>query len=132
MKLKNNIKVSIIVPYHNEEKTIIQTLHLIQKQTYKNFEVILINSSSEDNSSKIINIFIEKNKLKNFNNINENTIFPSDSKNLGIKKSKNNYLAFMDCGLKFSKNWLDDQIKFMDKYKNRYCKRIRKYRKCLR
>ena len=63
MKLKNNIKVSIIVPYHNEEKTIIQTLHLIQKQTYKNFEVLLINSSSEDNSSKIINIFIKKNKL---------------------------------------------------------------------
>ena len=117
MKLKNNIKVSIIVPYHNEEKTIIQTLHLIQKQTYKNFEVLLINSSSEDNSSKLVDIFISQKKLKNFFNLSKNTIFPSDSKNLGIKKSKNNYLAFMDCGLKFSKDWLSDQIKFINKYK---------------
>tara|TARA_B110000483_G_scaffold61384_1_gene76340 strand:- start:765 stop:1685 length:921 start_codon:yes stop_codon:yes gene_type:complete len=117
MKLKNKIKVSIIVPYHNEEKNIIKTLYSIQNQTYQNFEVLLINSSSKDKTCKLVDSFISKNKLKNFNNLSENTIFPSDSKNLGIKKSKNDYLAFMDCGLKFSKNWLSDQIMFMGKHR---------------
>lgn len=115
MKLNNEIKVSVIIPYHNEEKNIVKTLNSIKNQTYKNFEVLLINSSSKDSSRKLVDEFILKNKLKNFNNLSKKTIFPSDSKNLGIKKSKYNYLAFMDCGLKFNKTWLVDQIKFIEK-----------------
>ncbi len=117
MEKNNKKKISIIIPYHNEEKNIIKTIKKIQKQSYKNFEVLLINSSSTDTSFQIINNYIKTNKLKKFSNFNENTIYPSDSKNLGIKKAKNKFIAFMDCGLSFDKNWLYNQVSFIEKNK---------------
>ena len=117
MEKNNKKKISIIIPYHNEEKNIIKTIKKIQKQSYKNFEVLLINSSSTDKSFQMINNYIKINKLKKFSNFNENTIYPSDSKNLGIKKAKNKFIAFMDCGLSFDKNWLYNQVSFIEKNK---------------
>ncbi len=114
---KKNIKISIIVPYFNEEKSIIKTLLNIRKQKFRKFEVITVNSSSTDRSSTLVKNFIKKNKLKNFKNLDRKTIYPSDSKNLGIKNAKYNFVAFMDCDLSFKKNWLKDQIKFMDRNK---------------
>tara|TARA_Y200000002_G_C22675957_1_gene662109 strand:+ start:1639 stop:2559 length:921 start_codon:yes stop_codon:yes gene_type:complete len=116
MKKISNINVSIIIPYYNERKNIIRTIKKIQKQSFKNFEVILVNSSSTDKSFQIVNNYIKKNKLKKILNLNQKTIYPSDSKNLGIKKAKYKYLAFMDCGLNFDKNWLINQIYFLEKY----------------
>lgn len=117
MKKISNKKVSIIIPYYNEKKNIIRTLKKIQKQSYKNFEVILVNSSSTDKSFQIVNNYIKKNRLKKILNLSQKTLYPSDSKNLGIKKAKYKYLAFMDCGLNFDKNWLMSQINFLEKHK---------------
>ena len=88
MKKISNKKVSIIIPYYNEKKNIIRTLKKIQKQSYKNFEVILVNSSSTDKSFQIVNNYIKKNRLKKILNLSQKTLYPSDSKNLGIKKAK--------------------------------------------
>ncbi len=49
-----------------------------------------------------------------FYNINANTYFPSSSKNAGVKFSKYKWLAFMDCGLKFDKNWLIKQVNYIN------------------
>ena len=111
------MKISIVIPYKNEEKSIIFTAQKILKQNYKKYEVIFINSNSSDSSFKLLNKFILKNKLKNFRNISEKTLFPSDSKNLGIKLSKYDYVSFMDCGLDFDKNWLKNQKAFIKKNK---------------
>ena len=69
MKKISNKKVSIIIPYYNEKKNIIRTLKKIQKQSYKNFEVILVNSSSTDKSFQIVNNYIKKNRLKKILNL---------------------------------------------------------------
>lgn len=111
------MKISIIIPYKNEEKDIILTAKKILKQSYKKYEVIFINSNSKDSSFKLLNNFILKNKLKNFRNISRKTLFPSDSKNMGIKLSKYNYVSFMDCGLEFDKDWLKNQKEFIKKNK---------------
>lgn len=111
------IKISLIIPYLNEEKNIRYTLNQILNQTLKPNEVIFINSGSNDKTETIINEFIKKKKIKNFKNIFLNTKFPSDSKNLGVQLSKFQYLAFMDCGLKFEKNWLLKQKEILVKKK---------------
>ncbi|MFR9405845.1 glycosyltransferase family 2 protein, partial [Streptococcus pneumoniae] len=52
--------ISIIVPIYNVEKYLRQCLDSIQKQTYPNFECIMVNDGSPDHSSKICEEFVEK------------------------------------------------------------------------
>ena len=115
--MSSEYAISVIIPYHNEQKTIKKTLELIKSQSYQPKEVLLINSSSTDTTSNLIDKWIVKNKCKNkYKNIFKNTEYPSTSKNLGIKLSKNEWIAFMDCDLKFKNNWLQNQVKFIKKY----------------
>jgi len=111
------MKISVIIPYYNEEKYIKYTLNQISLQTCRPNEVIFINSGSNDKTEKIINEYIEKNKIKNFSNIYLNTKYPSDSKNLGVQLAKYEYVAFMDCGLRFEKDWLKKQKNILIKKK---------------
>ena len=111
-------KISLIITYHNEENNIQQALEKIIDQTKKPDEVILINSGSTDKSREIVEDFILKNKNNskvNFNNFSLDTNFPSTSKNMGIQIAKNDLVAFMDCGLYFDENWLENQLNFLKK-----------------
>ena len=116
--MKKKYNISIVVPYFNEQKNITRTLEGIRRQTYQNFEVVLINSSSTDNSFDIVNKWIFKNGLKKkFKNYYKKTSLPSTSKNIGIKCSKYDWIAFMDCDLRISKSWLQVQVDYLDKHK---------------
>ena len=59
-------KISLIVPYFNESSTIIKTLNLLKSQTYLPKEILLINSSSTDDTYNKINIWIKKKKFEAF------------------------------------------------------------------
>ena len=113
------IDISVVIPYYNESSTITTTLGLIGGQTYKPKEVIFVNSSSTDSSSGIIDLWIEsqvENNKVRYLNINSDSATPSSSKNIGIKNSNYEWIAFMDCGLVFSKNWLEELVRQLEKY----------------
>jgi len=113
------IDISVVIPYYNESSTIATTLSLIGGQSYKPKEVIFVNSSSTDSSSGIIDLWIE-NQIDNnhvrYLNINSDSTTPSTSKNIGIKSSNYEWIAFMDCGLVFGNNWLEDQVSELKKH----------------
>lgn len=109
------MNISLIVPYFNEEKNIIYTLNQLSRQTYKPSEIIFVNSNSNDNSPSIVKNFINTNKI-NIYNFDTDIKSASEAKNLGIIKSKFEWLAFMDCDMSFQENWLDNQVKFALKY----------------
>ena len=56
-------KVSIIMPTYNDSNTIIRTLTSLLIQTYKNWELVIVNDGSTDNTATIINDFIDENHL---------------------------------------------------------------------
>ena len=56
------MKVSIVVPVYNSEKTLVKCLDSILNQTYKNIEVLCINDGSIDSSLKILNEYQKKDK----------------------------------------------------------------------
>ena len=60
MHLKTSPKVSVVIPIYNEEKYILKTLNAITSQSYKNYEVILVNNASTDASDEMIKYFIQK------------------------------------------------------------------------
>ena len=64
--------VSIVITYYKKKKYIAKTLRSIFDQTYKNFEIIFFDDHSTDNSLKIVNEFIKKNKKIKFNLIKRN------------------------------------------------------------
>lgn len=88
------MKFSIIVPVYNVEKYISKCIESIINQTYKNFELIIVNDGSPDNSQKIIDKYVKKDKrIKSF--IKENGGL-SDARNYGLKYTTGDYLLFVD------------------------------------
>ena len=87
-------KVSIIVPVYNAEKVLRRCLDSILNQSYKDFELIVINDGSKDKSIKIINEYKEKdNRVKVIDNKNNGV---SETRNIGIKASVGEYIQFID------------------------------------
>jgi len=90
---------SIIVPTFNHAEYIEKSVSSIINQTFTNWELLLINNLSTDNTEEIINKFKDP-KIKIFNINNAGVI--SKSRNLGIDNSKGKWIAFLD-----SDDWWD-------------------------
>lgn len=88
------MKFSIVIPNFNSEKWIIRLLNSIKNQTYKDYEVIIIDDKSEDNSPDIICKFEDK-KIYYFEDIKK--LWNGGSRNKGVKLAKGDYIIFMDC-----------------------------------
>lgn len=91
--MKENL-VSIIIPMYNAQKYIRKTLESILNQEYKNFEILLVNDGSTDNSIETIEDLVKNNSQIEI--INKENSGPSDSRNLGIQKAKGSYITFVD------------------------------------
>jgi glycosyltransferase involved in cell wall biosynthesis len=113
---KSNI--TVVIPYYNESETILETLASLKEQSLQPAKVIFVNSSSTDNSSSIIDKWIMDNKesaISDYVNIFEYSNNPASSKNIGIRKTTTELIAFMDCGQNFNSNWLQSQKEYLEK-----------------
>lgn len=110
-------KVSVIIPYYNREETIIRSIKSVAAQTYKNFEIILVDDGSNDKGPEKVNEFIEENKNLTIIHLREKNGGPSKARNQGILASKGEYVAFLDSDDSWEKNKLEIQIGVMEKDK---------------
>lgn len=85
--------VSIIIPVYNAAKYLDQTIQSVLDQTYINWELILINDGSPDNSNEVISKYLSNPKLKYFEKQNGGV---STARNLGIAHAQGKYIAFLD------------------------------------
>ena len=88
------VKYSIIIPVYNASKYLRNTLDSIVKQKYDNYEVILVNDGSTDDSLEICNEYQEK--YSNFKVVTIENSGAGIARNVGIKESKGDYLYFPD------------------------------------
>lgn len=106
--------VSIIVPVYNAERFINETIQTVLDQTYTNWELILIDDASTDNSVKLITPYLKKDKriklLKNKINLHA-----ALTRNKGIKGAKGRYIAFLDADDLWAPSKLKKQVDFMRK-----------------
>ena len=92
--------ISIIVPIYNVENYLRQCLDSILSQSYQNFECLLVNDGSPDNSADICREYVEKDyRFRYFEKENGGL---SSARNLGIKYSKGKYITFID-----SDDWVE-------------------------
>ena len=110
-----NNQVDIIIPVFNSQKFISKTLKSVFRQTFKKWQLIIIDDGSTDNTIVIIKKICKKIKEKNKiiilkNNINKGQAF---SRNRGLKHSKSKFVTFLDSDDFWDKNKLKNQINFM-------------------
>ena len=80
--MKKKILFSIIIPTYNREKMLKNAIKSVLNQTYKNWEIIIVDNYSKDNTKKMVENFKSK-KIK-FYQINNNGII-AKSRNIGVK-----------------------------------------------
>jgi glycosyltransferase involved in cell wall biosynthesis len=102
--------VSIIVNCYNGEKYLEKCLASILNQKYKNFEVVLWDNLSTDNSANILEKF--KDKRFKYYKSNVHTSLPK-ARNLALSKAKGRYIAFLDVDDFWEPNKLEIQIKYL-------------------
>ena len=64
--MNKNVKVSIILPNYNSEKYLIKTVKSVLSQTFKNWELIIVDDNSNLNTLKILKRFKRNKKIRNF------------------------------------------------------------------
>ena len=110
-KESKKFKVSIILPNYNSSSYISQTIKSVLNQSYKKWELIIVDDNSDKKTKKILSKY-EKNKKIKIIYLNKNN-GAGFCRNLAIKKSSSYYLAFLDSDDIWSKAKLKKQIKFM-------------------
>lgn len=113
--MKKNL-ISVIIPYRRKKKFFQQTINSIRKQTYTNYELIII----YDDTNKLELDFV-KNATKNIvrkkiivNNINQGA---GEARNIGIKNSSGEYICFCDADDLWLPKKIEKQLAFMKKNK---------------
>ncbi|MBN1072562.1 glycosyltransferase family 2 protein [Clostridium botulinum] len=111
-------KLSVIIPYFNRENSIERAINSVLNQSFDDYEIILINDGSTDNSEIIVNKLIQENKNKLIRNINQKNMGVSVARNKGIILAKGEYIAFLDSDDTWNKEKTKLQLEFMDKNKD--------------
>jgi len=110
------VKVSVIIPTYNRAKFLEEAINSVLNQTYKDFEIIVVDDGSTDNTKEIIRKFGE------IIYIYQKNKGVSSARNKGIKMSRGEYIAFLDSDDLWLKRKLEKQMKIFEKYpENKIC-----------
>ena len=102
--------ISIVIPYHRKKFFFKETLESINKQSYKNFEVIIIYDDIDKSELMYVKKILKNYKFKKKLLINNKTIGAGLSRNKGIKNSKGDFIAFCDADDLWNRNKLKAQL----------------------
>lgn len=106
-----NPLVSVVIPVYNGERTICRAIDSILNQTYPNFEILVVNDASIDNTKSVLNSLKDPHiKVINL----DRNIGRSAARNLAINKSKGEYIAMLDADDYSYPDRLKEQITYMD------------------
>lgn len=95
-------KISIVVPVYNAEQRLMCCVDSILQQTYDNYELVLVDDGSTDNSVKICNAYASSNTNVHVYHIQNQGV--SHARNYGIEKSAGRYIIFADVDDFLTKN----------------------------
>ena len=108
-----NELVSIITPSYNSAKFISQTIESVLAQTYQNWEMIIVDDCSPDNSNEIIVRYKKKDARIKLIKLAKNS-GPAVARNRAIKEAKGRYIAFLDADDLWKPEKLEKQLAFMN------------------
>lgn len=102
--------ISVIITAYNAEKTIEKCLNSILDTKYNNYEIVIVNDGSTDNTEDIIELFATD-KIKYFSKPNTGV---ADSRNFGIEKANGDYITFVDSDDYVSSNYFENVDNYIE------------------
>ena len=105
--------VSIIMPSYNTANYISESINSVINQTYKNWELIIVDDCSTDNTDEIVNKFLKDGRIKYLKN--EKNSGAAISRNKALREAKGRWIAFLDSDDLWVPEKLEKQINFMEK-----------------
>lgn len=104
--------LSIIIPLYNKENFILKTLESVKNQTYSDFELIIVDDGSTDNSYNVVKD-IQDSRIKLFHKQNEGV---SIARNFGVKEASFPYIIFLDADDYWHPQFLETIISLIEQY----------------
>lgn len=99
--------ISVVVPVYNKQNSIKRCIESVLKQSYINWELLLIDDGSTDNSAKIIQPYLKDDRIHYYHKENGGV---SSARNMGIRKAKGEWIIFLDSDDYFLPNALNSLL----------------------
>lgn len=116
------MRFSVIIPLYNKEAYVRKALESVFAQTHRDFELIVVNDGSTDESLKVVNDFIRTiERMKELSNervqiITQKNAGVAVARNNGVAKSKGEYVCFLDADDWWEPSWLEEIDKLIKEY----------------
>ena len=110
--MKENL-VSVIMPTYNCGKFIEETIKSVANQTYKNWELIIVDDCSKDNTEEIVNRYVERDSRIKYHRLETNQ-GAAVARTKAMKMARGSYMAFLDSDDLWKNDKLEKQINFME------------------
>jgi glycosyltransferase involved in cell wall biosynthesis len=111
-----NELVSIITPTYNSAKYISETIQSVQKQTHKNWEMIIVDDCSQDETVEVIQNFMDEDHRIHLLQLNKNS-GAAKARNFGIEKVTGKYMTFLDADDIWFTDFIENSIKIINEKK---------------
>jgi glycosyltransferase involved in cell wall biosynthesis len=116
MGVNKNPLISVVITTYNRENLVVRALKSVLIQTFKDFEVLVVDDGSTDNTRQVIQE-IQKEDKRVVYVYQENKGWPS-ALNTGLSNAQGRYIAFLDSDDEWLPEKLEKQISFLENYKN--------------
>lgn len=111
-KMKSMINISIIMPTYNRADTIARAIESVLNQSYTDWELIIVDDASNDNTEAVVNRYRDE-RIKYYKN-NQNR-GANKTRNIGIATACGEFITFLDSDCVYKKNKLEEQINIIKK-----------------
>lgn len=106
------MKISIVIPLYNKGKHILDTLECISKQTFQDYEILVVNDGSTDDSLKKVKSYKDT-RIKIIDQVNSGA---AAARNRGVKEAASEYIAFMDADDFWEEQYLESMVQLIEEY----------------
>ena len=112
--------ISVVIPLYNKEKSITATLLSVINQTYTDWECIIVNDGSTDNSLEVVKNIVDKFKIydSRFKIVDQSNAGVSAARNAGVLASQGDYVAFLDGDDLWESKYLEEAVRLIEDYPN--------------
>ena len=112
--------ISVVIPLYNKEKSIVSTIESVISQTYKDWELIIVDDGSTDNSLEVVQNFVDELKIEDcrLKILSKENGGVCSARNRGIEEARGEYVALLDGDDMWDNEYLAEQVKMITDFPN--------------